>query len=132
MKLLAVLLVAAVAAASAQTLDDCLQQDSISCVQKSLYRRAKEFFSEDKLDIVRGVSLIKSQESRNAKSSDDVVYDQEIEGKTSVTERQNTLENFVTDKISGFVSGRSLQVRVPLFLYSRSSGISYVKRNAVI
>ncbi|XP_015525059.1 DEAD-box ATP-dependent RNA helicase 52A [Neodiprion virginianus] len=109
MKLLAVLLVAAVA--SAQTLDDCLQQDSISCVQKSLYRRAKEFFGQDKFEIVRGVSLVKSQDSRGAKTGEDVVYDQEIEvTKSTVAERQNSLENFVTDKISGFVSGRSLQI----------------------
>ncbi|XP_046753581.1 keratin, type II cytoskeletal 2 epidermal [Diprion similis] len=109
MKLLAVLLVAAVA--SAQTLDDCLQQDAISCVQKSFYHRVKQFFDQDKWEIVRGVSLVKSQDSRGAKSSDDVIYDQEIEGaKSSVAERQNSLENFVTDKISGFVSGRSLQI----------------------
>ncbi|XP_012255472.2 ATP-dependent RNA helicase DED1 [Athalia rosae] len=106
--LLAVLLVAAVAAA--QTIDECLQQDSISCVQKSLYRRAKDFFGQDKLEIVRGVNLIKSKDSRSAKTGDDVVYDQEIETKTTVAERQTTLENFVTDKISGFVSGRSLQI----------------------
>lgn len=116
MKLLAVLLVAAVA--TAQTLDECLEQDSISCIQKSLYRRAKEFFSKDNVEIVRGVSLVKSQDSRAAKSSDDLVFDQEIEtAKSSVTDRQNALENFVTDKISGFISSRSLQVKVSLVYY---------------
>lgn len=102
--------VAILACAQAQSIDECLNQDSIACVQKSLFRKAKEFFDKDSFELVTGVSLVKSKADRSSRSGKNLVYEQEIDGANDVTERQSALENFVGDEVSDFFSGRSLRV----------------------
>ncbi|XP_015173238.1 PREDICTED: uncharacterized protein LOC107064741, partial [Polistes dominula] len=107
-------LITIVVLVTGQTLDECLQKDSISCVQKSIYRKAKEFFDKESLEILPGVNLVKSQDTntigRNAKTNKDIIYDQEIDGANDVAERQNLLENFVGEEASNFFTGRSLKI----------------------
>ncbi|KAF7407997.1 uncharacterized protein V1477_004606 [Vespula maculifrons] len=115
MKLITIVyLTTAVVLVAGQNLDECLQQDSISCVQKSIYRKAKEFFGKDSLEIVPGINLIRSQDAnsdgRNARSSKDLIYDQEIDGANDVAERQNVLESFVGEEASNYFTGRSLRI----------------------
>ena len=113
MKIFAVVvLTSAVVLASGQSLDDCLQSDSISCVQKSLYRKAKEFFDEDSFELFSGVSLVKNADSRgrSSRTSKELMYEQEIDAANSVTDRQSALENFVSDEAGEFLAGRSLRV----------------------
>lgn len=94
-----------------QTIDECLKQDSISCVQKSLYRSAKEFFGKDQLEIVSGVSLVKSKDdARSSRSGKDLAHDQEMDVANGVVERQDVLENFIGDEAGQFLTGRSLRV----------------------
>lgn len=97
---------------SGQSIDECLKQDSISCVQKTLYRTAKEFFSKDKLELINGVSLVKS--NVNARSIKELAYDQEMEAANNIAERQNSLENFISDETGQFLTGRSLRVHKKL------------------
>lgn len=117
MKLYAfVILAVAAALAAGQTIDNCLQKDSISCLQKSLYRKAKEFFDTDNLEVVSGVSLVKSgdSQSRSSRTGKDLAYDQEIDSANNVADRQNALVNFVSEEAGEFLTGRSLKViRVP-------------------
>ncbi|KAK1122756.1 hypothetical protein K0M31_009198 [Melipona bicolor] len=113
MKIFAVVvLTSAVVLASGQSLDDCLQSDSISCVQKSLYRKAKEFFDKDSLELFSGVSLVKNADSqgRSSRTSKELMYEQEIDAANSVTDRQSALENFVSDEAGEFLAGRSLRI----------------------
>lgn len=113
MKMLKKLLILAIAIVltAGQSIDECLKQDSISCVQKTLYRTAKEFFAQDKLELVNGVSLVKSNaDDRSARSGKELAYDQEIDAANDITERQNTLENFVSDEAGQLLTGRSLKV----------------------
>ncbi|XP_003705505.1 DUF1676 domain-containing protein Osi6 [Megachile rotundata] len=112
MKLLAVVFLAAVVAVNGQTLEDCLQSDSISCVQKSLYRKAKEFFDKDNLELFSGVSLVKDSQGRSSRTGKDLVYDQEINAANNVADRQSALENFVSDEAGEFLSGRSLRINL--------------------
>lgn len=120
MKSFALLFVVALAAvASAQSIDECLQQDSISCVQKSLFRKAKEFFEKDSFELVSGVSLVKAKSDRSSRSGKDLVYEQEIDQAPSVAERQSALENFVGEEVSDFFSGRSLRVSSSSHLCAR-------------
>ncbi|XP_011703622.1 PREDICTED: uncharacterized protein LOC105459366 [Wasmannia auropunctata] len=93
-----------------QSIDECLKQDSISCVQKSLYRTAKEFFAKDKLELVKGVSLVKS--NADARSGKELAYDQEMEGASDIAERQNSLENFISEEAGQFLTGRSLRINL--------------------
>jgi len=102
------ILMTAVVLTAGQSIDDCLKEDSISCVQKTLYRTAKEFFAKDKLELVNGISLVKS--NANARSGKELAYDQEMETASDITERQNSLENFISDEAGQFLTSRSLRV----------------------
>ncbi|XP_034949971.1 uncharacterized protein Osi6 [Chelonus insularis] len=94
---------------SGQNIDECLEQDSISCIQRSLYRKAKEFFNKDNIELIGGVSLVKNT-NRNSKSGKEVMYDQEIEAANDITDRQSALENFVGEEVNNFLAGRSLRI----------------------
>lgn len=102
------ILTTAVVLTAGQSIDECLKQDSISCVQKTLYRTAKEFFAKDKLELMNGVSFVKS--NVNARSGKELAYDQEMEAANDITKRQNFLENFISDEAGQFLTGRSLRV----------------------
>lgn len=113
MKLFAIVfLTTAVVLTTGQSIEDCLQSDSISCVQKSLYRKAKEFFDKDNLELFSGVSLVKNGDgqARSSRTGKELVYDQEIDAANSVADRQSALENFVSEEAGEFLSGRSLRV----------------------
>ncbi|XP_017891510.1 uncharacterized protein LOC108631852 [Ceratina calcarata] len=111
MKLLAVvILTSAVVLAAGQSLDECLQSDSISCVQKSLYRKAKDFFEADSYELFSGVSLVKNEQGRGSRTNKELLYEQEIDAANSVTDRQSALENFVSDEAGEFLTGRSLKI----------------------
>ncbi|XP_031847471.1 DUF1676 domain-containing protein Osi6 [Nomia melanderi] len=103
---------AAVLAVQGQTIESCLEKDSISCVQKNLYRRAKEFFDSDSMEIFSGVTLVKSGDSqgRSSRTGKQLVYDQEIDAANSVSERQDALVNYVSEEAGEFLSGRSLRI----------------------
>jgi len=102
------ILMTAVVLITGQSIDECLKQDSISCVQKTLYRTAKEFFAKDKLELINGVSLVKS--NANARSGKELAYDQEMEAASDIAERQNSLENFINDEVGQFLTSRSIRV----------------------
>ncbi|CAL7938064.1 unnamed protein product [Xylocopa violacea] len=113
MKILALaFLTSAVVLAAGQSLEDCLQSDSISCVQKSLYRKAKEFFDKDSLELFSGVSLVRNADSlgRSSRTSKELMYEQEIDAANNVADRQSALENFVSDEAGEFLTGRSLKI----------------------
>ncbi|XP_076295142.1 DUF1676 domain-containing protein Osi6 [Lasioglossum baleicum] len=113
MKLFAFVLlsVVVVLAAEGQTIENCLEKDSISCVQMSLYRRAKEFFDTDNMEIFSGVTLVKSaNQARSSRTGKELVYDQEIDTANSVSERQDALVNYVSDEATEFLTGRSLRI----------------------
>lgn len=98
-----------------EEINKCLEIDSISCIQRNLYRTAKEFFDNDNIEIVKGFTLVKSAYSRNARSSKEVIYDQEINAANNVVDRQNVLENFVGEGVKDFLSGRSLKVNLKIY-----------------
>ncbi|KYN12859.1 PREDICTED: uncharacterized protein LOC108767081 [Trachymyrmex cornetzi] len=104
------ILITAVVFTTGQSIDECLKQDSISCVQKTLYRTAKEFFAKDKLELINGVSLVKS--NVNARSIKELTYDQEMEATNNIVERQNSLENFISDEAGQFLTGRNLRINL--------------------
>ncbi|XP_029160704.1 uncharacterized protein LOC114932590 [Nylanderia fulva] len=123
LKKLLILTTASVVLIAGQSIDECLKEDSIACVQKTLYRTAKEFFAKDKLELVNGVSLVKSHsDDRSARSGKELAYDQEIDAANDINERQNTLENFISDEAGEFLSGRSLRINLaPAFEKIRDS-----------
>lgn len=120
MKILAIASILTVAVAVGQSLDDCLQTDSISCVQKSLYRKAKEFFDKDSLELFAGVSLVRNErgQGRSSRSGKELMYEQEIDSANSVTDRQTALENFVSEEAGQLLTGRSLRVNTIIYAFT--------------
>lgn len=119
---ISVLLIASLSGiAKAQQINDCLKQDSISCVQKSVYNSFKDFFNQDNLEIVSGVSLVRNARAKQEEATSeegrsntgtDIGYDQEINNANDVDERQTALESFVTDGVGTFLTERSLRVNI--------------------
>lgn len=93
--------------AAAQDFKDCLQKDSISCVQLSIYRKAREFFENPKIELIGGLSFVKPA-GRDARSSNiDGTF---VESANDVEQRENALENFVTEGAKSFFQERSLNL----------------------
>lgn len=115
MKSTLLFVVAIVALARAQSIDECLKLDSISCIQKSLFRKAREFFDRDSFEIVAGVSLVKGKDGRASRTGKQLMYQQQIDKADNVVERQSALEKFLGEEVSDFVQGRSLKVSSPFF-----------------
>ncbi|XP_058793723.1 uncharacterized protein LOC131665683 [Phymastichus coffea] len=104
------LIAAIVALTRAQTIDECLTSDSISCIQTILFRKAKEFFNKDSLEIIAGVSLVKEHNSRVPRSRNDLIYEQQIEKADNVVTRQDTLKQFMEQVAIDISKGRSLKI----------------------
>lgn len=95
------------AATAQESFKDCLEQDSISCVQMTIYRKAREIFENPKIEIFGGLSFVK-QAGRDARSAnlDGAV----VEQARSVEDRENALESFVTEGAKSFFQERSLNL----------------------
>jgi hypothetical protein len=86
---------------------DCLQQDSISCVQLAIYRKAREFFDSPKIELLGGLSFIKPT-GRDARSTN--VDGTLVESANYVEQRENALEGFVAEGAKSFFAERSLNL----------------------
>lgn len=87
---------------------DCLQKDSISCLQMQTYRSLKSFFSQDNIELFGGLSLIKNSEPKG-RSLDAKDSDVEITETNDVEKRENLLEDFALHKVMNFFQERSLR-----------------------
>lgn len=85
---------------------DCFEKDSISCVQLAVFRRAREFFDQDNIDLVAGLSFAKNGE-RGAKSLN-FEPEPQVEAAGSVEARENALEDYVVNRAKNFFQERSL------------------------
>lgn len=93
---------------TADATNDCLQKDSISCLQLQTYRSLRSFFSQDTIDIFGGLSLVKNAEpkGRSLESKDN---EAEIAETNDVEKRENILEDFAVNKVMNFFQERSLR-----------------------
>ncbi|CAG9808893.1 unnamed protein product [Chironomus riparius] len=107
---------------------DCLQQDSISCVQLAIYRKAREFFDSPKIELLGGLSFIKPT-GRDARSSN--VDGTLVESANDVEQRENALEGFVTDGAKSFFAERSLNLDMAAAARSLSGAIPEEVKSSV-
>ncbi|XP_053953253.1 keratin, type II cytoskeletal 5 [Anastrepha ludens] len=84
----------------------CLEADSISCLQLTLFRKAKSFFENPQIEIIGGVSLIKSNEGRQGKSLDDNAV--AVEAAPSVEARTSEMGTYLMTHAKNFFAERSL------------------------
>lgn len=93
--------------ATAQDFKDCLQKDSISCVQMAIYRKAREFLDTPKIELIGGLSFVKPTGRDGRSSNVDGTF---VETANDVEARENALENFVAEGAKSFFQERSLNL----------------------
>lgn len=95
--------------AAKQQDDGCANNpDSIECAQMQFYRSAKAFFDQDKLELLGGLSLVKTEKkgrSLAAESAEDV---NNVEAAKDSGERETALEDFTMHKVMRFFQERTL------------------------
>ncbi|EDV90718.1 GH14022 [Drosophila grimshawi] len=83
----------------------CLEADSISCLQLTLFRKAKSIFDNPAIEIFGGVSLVKANEGRQGKSLDNTLA---VEAAPTVEARTAEMGNYFMDNAKSFFAERSL------------------------
>jgi len=98
--------------ARGQGVDECLQKDSISCVQRALFGKVRELFDSENLEIAPGVSLVRSRGARKLKD--------QVEQAGGVLQSEGAIENFIAEEVKNFVRERSLKVSVFIPIFQNS------------
>lgn len=88
--------------------DDCLQKDSISCLQMQAYKSIRSFFGQDNIELFGGLSLVKNPEPR-ARALELNSADVQIAETKDVEKRETILEDFTVQRVANFFDERSLQ-----------------------
>lgn len=68
-----------------------------------VYRKAKEFFEQPKINLVAGISIVKGENTGRA-----LVNDVDIDSVAGVEARSSAIENFVVDNVANFFQARTL------------------------
>lgn len=85
---------------------NCLDTDSISCLQLTLFRKAKSIFDNPNLELFGGISLIKANEGRQGKALNDNAI--AVEAAPSVEARNIEMGNYFMQHAKNFFAERSL------------------------
>jgi hypothetical protein len=88
--------------------DGCAgNQDSFACAQMQFYRAARSFFDQDKVDLLGGLSLVKTEKKGRslAENSEDV---NNVENAKDSNDRETALEDFTMHKVMRFFQERTL------------------------
>jgi hypothetical protein len=102
--------------APALTLDECLKEDSVSCLQVRIYRSVKNILDQDRIDLIGGFSLVREEDSKNevkARTTEDTVSEEQILGAHDFKSRESAIESFVYQKINVFFQEHSIRWNVP-------------------
>ena len=99
---------AAPATESSQGFAKCLEADSISCLQLTLFRKARAIFENPQVELFGGISLVKSNEGRQGKSLDDNTI--AVEVAPTVEARNSELGNYFMTHAKNFFAERSLNL----------------------
>uniref|UniRef100_A0A1A9W5L7 Uncharacterized protein n=1 Tax=Glossina brevipalpis TaxID=37001 RepID=A0A1A9W5L7_9MUSC len=85
---------------------ECLEADSISCLQLTFYRKAKSFFEKPQIEIFGGVTLLKDNEGRQAKAINENAL--AVETAPTVEARTSEMSNYLMENVKNFFFERSL------------------------
>ncbi|XP_058813159.1 uncharacterized protein LOC131677385 [Topomyia yanbarensis] len=107
MKLIVCVLSLCALAAAQDSFKECLDKDSISCVQMMFYRKAREFFDQPQISLAGGLSFVKAggRDSRSFNTDSAM-----IESANNVETREDALENYVVERTKNFLQERSLNL----------------------
>lgn len=87
--------------------DDCLQKDSISCLQLQTYRSLKSFFAQDNIELFGGLALVKNGVPKGRSLEPKAEAD--LQETNDVERRENLLEDFAIQNVMNFFQERSLR-----------------------
>lgn len=93
------------------SIDDCLDKDSISCIQLKLYRNVRSFFSQENIELFGGLSLVKNENDDKSVKKERALFDQsesEIVSAKDSDARESALESFTLTNAANFLQQRSL------------------------
>uniref|UniRef100_A0A1A9VIW0 Uncharacterized protein n=1 Tax=Glossina austeni TaxID=7395 RepID=A0A1A9VIW0_GLOAU len=85
---------------------ECLEADSISCLQLTFYRKAKSFFEKPQIEIFGGITLLRDSEGRQAKAIDENAL--AVETAPTVEARTTEMSNYLMENVKNFLFERSL------------------------
>ncbi|XP_055908406.1 uncharacterized protein LOC129943164 [Eupeodes corollae] len=91
---------------NASGFEKCLDADSISCLQMTLFRRAKAVFDNPQIEVFGGVSLVKDNQGRQGKALDDNSF--AVEVAPTVEARNSEMGTYFVNSVKNFFVERSL------------------------
>lgn len=95
--------------AAKQQDDGCANSpDSMACAQMQIFRSVRSFFDQDKVELLGGLSLIKTEKkarSLTAETAEDVNH---VENAKDTNDRESALEDFTMHKVMRFFQERTL------------------------
>jgi Protein of unknown function (DUF1676). len=97
--------------APAMTLDQCLKNDSLSCLRLRIYRSIMSFFDQDRIDLIGGFPLVRERDSKNeakARTTVDTISEEQILGVHDLESMGSAIASFVYQKINAFFQEHSI------------------------
>lgn len=83
-------------------------QDSIACAQMQLFRSVRSFFDQDKLELIGGLSLIKTEKKARSLAAETAEDVNNVENARDSDDREAALEDFTVHKVMRFFQERTL------------------------
>jgi len=89
--------------------DGCANgQDSIACAQMQLFRSVRSFFDQDKVELMGGLSLIKTEKKARSLAAETAEDVNKVESARDANDRETALEDFTMHKVMRFFQERTL------------------------
>lgn len=83
-------------------------QDSFACAQMQFYRAARSFFDQDKVDLLGGLSLVKTEKKGRSLAPESAEDINNVENAKDSNDRETALEDFTMHKVMRFFQERTL------------------------
>lgn len=83
-------------------------QDSVQCAQMQMFRTVQSFFDQDKVELLGGLSLVKSEKKGRSLAAETAEDVNKVENAKDSDDRETALEDFTMHKMMRFFHERSL------------------------
>ncbi|XP_025417262.1 uncharacterized protein LOC112688324 [Sipha flava] len=95
--------------AAKQQDDGCANNpDSFECAQMQFYRAARRFFDQDKVELMGGFSLVKTEKKGRSLAAENTEDINNVENAKDSNDREAALEDFTMHKVMRFFQERTL------------------------
>lgn len=82
--------------------------DSFECAQMQFFRNARSFFEQDKVELLGGFSLVKTEKKGRSLAAENTEDVNNVENAKDSNEREAALEDFTMHKVMRFFQERTL------------------------